>query len=367
MAISIVCALLLLTHPAAAAARVTPPDGSRRVLASFLGGLFGTERVQQDFDEAHLLAEQAAAAALSDGDTSSAIEQQRTVHELDDQAERVRNAAEDVRVYEDAAERADRQGEYKLASYEQEMAEDAAMYEEEEEAALQELIARAKAFAQLSLMERLNPLPLVSVLGQTSPNDAANAAGTSLGLTRAAVRGRLETSLADAPLLTAVLEATTLIAPLVGLLAAFHVLRRGGSAAHFNLRSEALLLCHLYWNCYYTTLAVMTVALPSEPPLVAFARAQPGEYAVYQVDTALAYVVYMGVLARHVYVERTPYAAAQLACALLVFTGSYAYITYPAITDRLPPACGWPTYFFFAAVFAGITVLIRTERKGKGE
>jgi hypothetical protein len=313
-----------------------------------------------------MMVEQAMDAAFENGDSDEADAQMDVLEDLEDRAARVGEAADAVQVYESAAQHAVDSGDLDQASMDEHLADYAAEQEQDMEEDLKNIIALSKDLAQMSLWERMNPRPFAAVAGHTSPNDAVRAVSASVSMTRQAVRGRLESVLADSPGLTAVLEAASLISPLFGLAAGFYILRRGSTRA-FSVRSEILLFSHLYWNCYYTTLAVVTFAMPKEPPLLAFARAQPAEYAVYQIEAATCYMAYVSVLARHVFVERTPYAAAQLAGALFVMTFSYAFITFPAVKADLPPTCGWPTFAAFAAIFVGMTTLIRTERKGKGE
>ena len=68
-----------------------------------------------------------------------------------------------------------------------------------------------------------------------------------------------------------------------------------------------LLFCHMYMAGYYFVLFVATAIMP-EPPLTAFARAQPEQYVAYQVLLLLLFMGYLVLLICHVIVERSPVA-----------------------------------------------------------
>lgn len=127
--------------------------------------------------------------------------------------------------------------------------------------------------AEMSLAERLSPTTFVNALSEYSPQ-VYGGASAAVGGAREAVRSKLDVTLGNYPVFATFLEWVSLLAPIGMLAAGFAVLRRGSTGA-FSLRSEALLLSHLYWAGYFLLLAVFTAAMPAEPPLVAFATSHP--------------------------------------------------------------------------------------------
>lgn len=309
---------------------------------------------------------QARDAAEDAGDLDEADLQDEVLGELDFSAEQVADAELTAQEYVADAERAADYGQYEDVSENEMRAYDAETQADIAQAELEELIDRAREMATQSLAQRLNPMAFAAAAGTVSPNDVARAVGSSVSLARAAVHSRLDDVLGGAPVLVALLELLTLLSPSALLAVIFMRLRRDAEG-EVNVRTEVLLLSHLYWALYYAGLAVTTVAMHAEPPLMAFARAQPREYVVYQVAVLTLYLAYISLLARHWLLVRTRHAAAQCATAGIVLAWTYVTVTYPAVAQELPPTCGPLTFAAFALLFVNTTRLIRDERKGKGE
>ena len=155
--------------------------------------------------------------------------------------------------------------------------------------------------------------------------------------------------------------------PVLILTGGFALLRRDAQG-EFSLRSEVLLFGHMYWAGYYALLALTTAIMYKEPPLVAFARAQPEQYVAYQVLLLLLFMAYIVLLISHVAIERSPVAALQLAGGMVVYVHSYLTVAHPAMKAALPPTTqGFLAFAIYAAIFASMTGLIKRERKGKGD
>lgn len=220
------------------------------------------------------------------------------------------------------------------------------------------MIAQSEQLSRLTLYQRMDPLPFAMSLADTSPKEFAAAAGASAALLRVSVRDRVSTF---GPATAALLELATLVGPGACLLSAFYAMRQGASGP-FSPRTEAILLSHLYWAIYYLLIGIMTVLLHGKGPLAAFAAVQPKEYMAYQLCVTLFYLGHVGMLARHVAVEPSHRAAAQLAAALVVLCVSYALVTFPAVVAGLPPSAGCALFFPIAAVSAGSAWIMKKER-----
>lgn len=325
---------LLFVLLLASACRAAHARPARQTFGLF-GHVFSTH-LQDELDDAEDLAIEAIEAAETSGE---AMMQEELLNSLDSAAERLEAAYAYDSDY------------FKAEAYDD----------------LMSVIEESKRLSRQSLMSRLNPLPLVASVTAHSANDVAGAMATSVQLTRKSVHTRLDEVLSTSPRLAAAAEVFTLVMPLVTLVGLFALLRQH-AGGEFSLRSELALMGHLYWFEHFALLAIATALMSAEPPMVAFALNQPHEYEIYQAVTALMYLGYLGTLARHWWATPTEATgAAQFAGALLVFFASYATITYPAVYGGLPPTCGWPTFALYALVFAGLTLCIRRERKGKPE
>ena len=263
---------------------------------------------------------------------------------------------------QEAAERGDMEEAYDEAALAEEAAEEAEMAEEE----LADAVAAEKELASLSLAERLNPATLATAVSSYAPQAFTGAAG-AVSAARSGVRSSLDTVLGSYPLLATFLEWLSLVLPVALLTGGFALLRRDAQG-DFSLRSEVLLFGHMYWAGYYALLTFFTLISPAEPPLVAFARAQPEQYVAYQVLLLLLFVAYLILLVSHVIVERSPMAGLQLAGGFAVYVHSYLTVAHPAMRAALPPTTKGPFWFAVdAAIFASMTGLIKRERKGKGD
>jgi hypothetical protein len=223
-------------------------------------------------------------------------------------------------------------------------------------------------------------------------------ASAAVGVARSGVRTRLDAVLGDFPLLATLLEWLSLVLPVAILMTAFSALRRDAQGA-FSLRSEVLLFGHMYWAGYYALLALATAALPAEPPLTAFARAQPEQYVSYQVFLMIAFLAYLILLGAHAGLERSLLSGLQLAGAGVVYLHSYLTVFHRAMKAALPPAHGGAVWFAlcvigpncccllarafltelltrvfnlllinrYAVIFTSMTFFIKRERKGKGD
>ena len=109
-------------------------------------------------------------------------------------------------------------------------------------------------------------------MGQYGPNVLYGTA-MAVSVTRASVRTRLDYFLIGFPLVATLIEWLSLVLPVALLVVAFAYMRKD-SSGRFSLRSEVLLFSHMYCAGYYWLLAITTLLMP-EPPLTAFARAQP--------------------------------------------------------------------------------------------
>lgn len=361
----------------------------RRLLlvAALLGGALGAQgrslsfwrafrdqSLEDRLEEAQSMAIQAIQAAHADYDTT--VEVSESLGALSSAADRLARASDLADGYAEDAALAEEMGDDYELSEAQDLEAAAESDVEYARVQLEALIEKAKNLATMSLYRRLDPLPLASALGETSPRDVAHAFGASFGATRSAVRSRVGEAIGASPWVAGLLELGTIAVPAVGLVVAFTILRRHKRAAEgaeaqpeppLRLRSEFLLLNHLYWAGYFLGLALSTLLMRGETPLLEFALAQPEEYSVYQSVVAVMFLCYLCALGRHAYVERLPSSLAQLLIAAVMFFVLYANITYPALVDSLPPNCGLPTFAALAATSSCLTALIRWERKGKAE
>jgi hypothetical protein len=207
---------------------------------------------------------------------------------------------------------------------------------------------------------------MFEAVGSYAPRVLDGAAG-AMALGRSGLRTRLDAVLGDYPLLATLLEWLSLVLPVGMLMTAFTYLRKDAQGA-FSLRSEVLLFGHMYWAGYYALLALSTAALPAEPPLTAFARAQPEQYVSYQVFLMIAFLGYLALLGAHSAMERTMLSGLQLAGAGVVYLHSYLTVFHRAIKAALPPAHGGAVWFaLYAVIFTSMTFFIKRERKGKGD
>jgi hypothetical protein len=325
----------------------------------------GAPQLSQQLDDVELNVIDAIEAAQAAGDDSEAELQESVLDELEQSAQRVSTASATAEKYMAAASKAADYGDFTEASENEELAYEAEDELESAEAELEELIAQAREFSQMSLYERMDFMPLANTAGGVSANDVASAVGTSLSLAMASVHTRLDDAMGWAPPLVWVLELLTFLFPL-GCLGATYAVLRQGAADMFHPRSEAILFSHLYWAYYFSFLAITSFIMSDEPPLTAFARAQPREYTVYQVIVLFMYLAYTSLLGRHWFVVRARSAAAQFAGALLLFVFIYAAIFYPAVAASMPPTCSPFLYVIYAGWFTWLTALVRRERAGKG-
>jgi hypothetical protein len=320
----------------------------------------------KQLEEAEDLAEQAIDAAEKDGDIEEAELQQEALEELEEKVIEVAAAEESEAAHEAAAQEAAERGDLEEAYDEQALAEEAAEEAEMAEEELADAVAAEKELASLSLAERLNPVVLASAVTNYAPQVFTGGAA-AVTEARTQLRSGLDTVLGDYPLLATFLEWLSLVLPVAILTGGFALLRRDAQG-DFSLRSEVLLFGHMYWAGYYALLASFTLLAPKEPPLVAFARAQPEQYVAYQVLLLLLFVAYLVLLVSHVIVERTPVAALQLAGGCAVYVHTYLTVAHPAMRAALPPTTKGPFWFvIYAAIFASMTGLIKRERKGKGD
>jgi hypothetical protein len=279
--------------------------------------------------------EQAIDAAEEDGDLAEADSQQEVLEGLEEAAVEVEAAEESEAAHEAAAESAAARGDFEEAEDEEMMAEEAAYAAEEAEAELADAVARAKELAAMSLSERFNPATITKAVVSYGGSLGGGAA-TAASAARSALRSRLDAVLGDYPMAATLLEWLSLVVPVALLTGGFAVLRRDAGGA-FSLRSELLLFGHMYWAAYYGLLAFLTLLMYAEPPLTAFARAQPDQYVAYQVLLLLLFLAYLALLVAHCAAERTPVALLQLVGAALVYAHSYLTITHPALKAGLPP------------------------------
>ena len=275
-------------------------------------------------------------------------------------------AEESEAAHEQAAAAAMAAGDFETAKREQALAEEAQLEAEMAEEDLADAVLAEQEIAEMSLRERMDPSLMFEAVGSYAPRVLDGAAG-AMALGRSGLRTRLDAVLGDYPLLATLLEWLSLVLPVGMLMTAFTYLRKDAQGA-FSLRSEVLLFGHMYWAGYYALLASFTLLAPKEPPLVAFARAQPEQYVAYQVLLLLLFVAYLVLLVSHVIVERTPVAALQLAGGCAVYVHTYLTVAHPAMRAALPPTTKGPFWFvIYAAIFASMTGLIKRERKGKGD
>ena len=358
--------------------------------------------LQDDFknlEEAETLAEQAIDAAEKDGDLEEAEMQQearagsyppasrraapparsprprrpicahaaaaraQVLEELEEKVIEVAAAEESEAAHSAAAEDAASRGDFDEASDEALLAEEAAEAAEEAEEELADAVARAKELASMSLAERLNPATLATAVKEYAPQAAAGASA-AVDATRTALRSRIDLVLGDYPLLATFLEWLSLVLPVLMLTGGFALLRRDATG-EFSLRSEVLLFGHMYWAGYYGLLALTTAIMYTEPPLTAFARAQPEQYVAYQVLLLLLFMAYIVLLISHVTIERSAMAGLQLAGGLVVYVHSYLTVAHPAMRAALPPTTkGFLWFAIYSCIFSSMTGLIKRERKG---
>lgn len=361
----ILACLLVLGPPSAHGAPPRVPALGRRLGNFFSHGLWGTS-LEQELNDATALAMQAAAAARAAGDYEEADMQSEVAIELNEYASQVNDDAAAAESYEESAIQAAESGDFERASEESSLADRASMEEEKHKETLSEMIVRSKELSSRSLQMRLNPSRFAAEAVDTSPKEVVQALSTSFELAHRSIKDRLNSVLGASPLLVAFVELCTLLLPFALLSICFFFFRQG-AVREFSPRSEALLFSQLYWAVYFGTLSLLTLFLRTEPPLTAFAIAQPVEYVVYQVIVCVMLFSYVLLTFQHVSVEKTMAAGGQCALSLTLFLVSYITVTFPAMEDALPPSCGWPTFLVFFLVFAGLTQLTRKERTERKE
>jgi hypothetical protein len=290
----------------------------------------------------------------------------QALEELEEKVIEVAAAEESEAAHAAAAEDAAARGDLEEASDEAALAEEAAEEAEAAEEELADAVAAEKELASMSLAERLNPATLATAVTSYGPQ-AFTGGAAAVTSARSQLRSHLDSVLGNYPLLATFLEWLSLVLPVAMLTGGFALLRRD-SAGDFSLRSEVLLFGHMYWAGYYGLLAFFTAITPAEPPLVAFARAQPEQYVAYQVLLLLLFMAYMVLLVSHVIVERSPVSGLQLAGGVAVYIHSYLTVAHPAMRAALPPTTKGPLWFaVYCCIFASMTGLIKRERKGKGD
>ena len=301
-------------------------------------------------------------AAEEAGDFEEAELQEEALEELEEKVAEVAAAEESEAAHEQAAKAALEVGDMDTVKREEALAAEAQAEAEMAEEDLADAVLAEQEIAEMSLRERMDPSLLFEAVGAYAPKvlDGASAAVT---VARSGVRTQLDTVLGDYPVLATFLEWLSLVLPVAILMTAFTHLRRD-SAGAFSLRSEVLLFGHMYWAGYYALLAVATTMSPQEPPLTAFARAQPEQYVSYQVFLMIAFLGYLGLLGAHAAMEQTPLAGLQLAGAGVVYLHSYLTVFHRALKAALPPAHGGAVWFaLYAVVFTSMTFFIKRERK----
>ena len=282
-------------------------------------------------------------AAEEAGDFEEAELQEEALEELEEKVAEVAAAEESEAAHEQAAKAAMEAGDWETAKREQALAEEAQAEAEMAEEDLADAVLAEQEIAEMSLRERMDPTFMYEALGTYAPKALDGATAAASGL-RTSVRSRLDTILGDYPVLATLLEWLSLVLPVAILMTAFTHLRRDSSGA-FSLRSEVLLFGHMYWAGYYALLAVATVISSSEPPLTAFARAQPEQYVSYQVFLMIAFMGYLFLLAAHASMERSLLSALQLAGAAVVYLHSYLTVFHRAMKAALPPSHGGAVWF----------------------
>lgn len=216
----------------------------------------------------------------------------------------------------------------------------------------------------MSLRERLDPTVIYNSVANYGPKTLSGTAA-AITVARTQLRTQLDKILGKYPLLATFIEWLSLVLPVGMLMAGFALLRRD-AAGQFSLRSEMLLFCHMYMAGYYFILAFFTAVMP-EPPLTAFARAQPEQYVAYQVLLLMLFMGYIVLLIAHVVVERTPVSGLQLMGAFVVYVHSYFTVFHRAMHSALPPTSSWVWFLMYSIIFSSMTFLIKKERKGKGD
>ena len=307
-----------------------------------------------------------AQAAEERGDFEEAELQEEALEELEEKVAEVAAAEESEAAHEQAAAAAMAAGDFETAKREQALAEEAQLEAEMAEEDLADAVLAEQEIAEMSLRERMDPSLMFEAVNSYAPRALDGAVG-AVSLGRSGLRTRLDAVLGNYPLLATLLEWLSLVLPVGMLMTAFTYLRRDAQGA-FSLRSEVLLFGHMYWAGYYALLAVSTAALPAEPPLTAFARAQPEQYVSYQVFLMIAFLGYLALLGAHAAMERTMLSGLQLAGASVVYLHSYLTVFHRAIKAALPPAHGGAVWFaLYAVIFTSMTFFIKRERKGKGD
>ena len=301
-------------------------------------------------------------AAQEAGDFEEAELQEEALEELEEKVAEVAAAEESEAAHEQAAKAALEAGDMETVKREQALAAQAQAGAEMAEEDLADAVLAEQEIAEMSLRERMDPELMLEAVGAYAPK-VFTGASAAVSVARSGVRTRLDTVLGDYPVAATLLEWLSLVLPVTILMSAFTVLRRD-SAGKFSLRSEVLLFGHMYWAGYYALLAVATALVPAEPPLTAFARAQPEQYVSYQVFLMIAFLCYLALLLSHATLERTPLAALQFAGASVVYLHSYLTVFHRAIKAALPPAQGGAIWFaLYAVVFTSMTFFIKRERK----
>jgi len=312
-------------------------------------------QLEAELHEAEVLADNALAATQDD---YTAQMQADVVEAMEEYAGKLSDAQDTLDNLERKEETALATGDWAEADKADDDVENAAEDVAVLENRLHELILRSEQLSQMTMYERMDPLPFAQFLADTSPKEIAAAASASTSLLRTSVRHRVSTY---SPVTAALLEFATLAGPGACLLSAFYAMRQG-AAGPFSPRTEVILFSHLYWAIYYLLLGIMTALLHGDGPLASFADVQPKEYMVYQLCVTLLYLGHVGVLARHVTLEPSGLAGAQLAVALAVLCLSYALVTYPAEIAGLPPSAGCEFFFLVAAVSGASAWVMKKER-----
>ena len=311
---------------------------------------------QSQLNEITLAAEQAEKADLAAGDVQDARFQEDTIQRLENLSWELADASENAGELALEAKEKRNTSEAWSADY---LADAAAYNVEMLQRDIQEVLDQTRALSHTSYSERLNGFQFAGAIAEYGPMLAS---AKPVGFVHAAVRSRIDRLIGEHPMFAAAIEFASLIVPLAVLLCTFAILRRGAIIA-FSVRSEALLLGHLYWSLYFLTLAVATACMNDRPPLVAYAMDAPDAYGAYQLGVALLMLAYITGLCVHVYQNQTQLAGAQFFGALVAFVWVYATVTYPAISSRLPPTVGAPAFAAYALIFGALTALIRKERK----
>jgi len=212
----------------------------------------------------------------------------------------------------------------------------------------------------------IDPHTLVSGVSAHSVN-ALGGGRAAVGAIRANMHDSLQKAFSNFPRLAVVSEWSLLLTPMLVLVFCFTWIRRG-SVKDFSLRSELLLLGHLYWASYYISLATSSVMLPARPPLTAFSEYQPEQYAAFQVLVFLLFLIYVLFVAHNLYSARTRNATLQFVGATFILLHSYVFVTQPALEASQAPGVAEQHWFAaYAAMLVFMTDAVAVDRKNKDE